>query len=89
VQIVPEVQINRKTFENVTLRVQNISSPYLSLINGETYYVVVRATNSGAQRLKGNASSAGVKVPSFHTTLKSRCMHAMAGLDWSVGRLCC
>lgn len=61
-QTVPEVAIGGKVFKNATLRVQNIMSPFLSLVTGETYFVVVQATNAGAQRLSGRTSSVGVKV---------------------------
>lgn len=52
-----------KVFSNMTLRVQNVSSPFQSLLNGMSYYVSVRATNNAAQRLTSVASSTAVKVP--------------------------
>lgn len=49
-------------FSNVTLYVQNVTTHFLDLVNGMTYYVSVRATSGGAQRLSSIASSAPVKV---------------------------
>lgn len=62
IQTVPEVGIGGRVYRNVTLRVQNITSPFLSLVAGETYFVLVQATTAGAQHLSGHVSSVGVKV---------------------------
>lgn len=66
-QVAPEVAIAGKVFRNMTLRVTNVFLPFLTLLNGMTYYVSVRATSGGAQRLTAVATSAAVKAsPSFH-----------------------
>ncbi len=49
-------------FSNLTLFTQNISFHYQTLVAGQTYNVVIRATNNGAQRLNGTATSDGVEV---------------------------
>lgn len=49
-------------FPNLTLYTQNISFHYQALVAGQTYNVAIRATNNGAQRLNGTASSDGVEV---------------------------
>ncbi len=61
-QVVPEVAIAGKVFSNVTLHVQNVTTHFLNLVNGMTYYVSVRATIGGAQRLSSIASSSPVRV---------------------------
>lgn len=64
-QVVPEVGIAGKVFSNLTLRTQNVSTPFQSLLNGMSYFVSVRATNNGAQRLTAIITSAAVKVPAL------------------------
>ncbi|EIE20201.1 hypothetical protein COCSUDRAFT_67530 [Coccomyxa subellipsoidea C-169] len=60
--VVPEVGIAGKVFSNMTLQTQNVSTPFQSLLNGMSYFVSVRATNNGAQRLTATTTSAAVKV---------------------------
>ena len=58
----PQAAINGTVFYNVTLIVQKSTSQYLSLVNGATYFVSVRATGAGAQGLTTVVSSSGVEV---------------------------
>ncbi|CAL8470951.1 g10493 [Coccomyxa elongata] len=60
--VVPEVAVAGKVFSNVTLHVQNVTTHFLNLVNGMTYYVSVRATSGGAQRFSSIASSGPVEV---------------------------
>ena len=56
------MSIGGSTFPNLTVLTQNISFHYQTLVPGEYYNVVVRATNNGAQRLNATASSDSVEV---------------------------
>lgn len=57
-----KLDIGGAKFNNVTLYTQTISFRYQTLVNGQMYHVLVRATNNGAQRLSATASSDGVVV---------------------------
>ena len=56
------MSIGGSTFPNLTVLTQNISFHYQTLVPGDYYNVVVRATNNGAQRLNATASSDSVEV---------------------------
>ena len=56
------MNIGGTSFSNATLYMQSISFRYQTLVNGQRYIVLVRATNNGAQRLNSTASSDSVEV---------------------------
>lgn len=56
------MDIGRTVYPNITLYTQNISFHYQTLVAGQMYSVVVRATSNGAQRLDAIASSDSVEV---------------------------
>lgn len=74
-QTAPQVVIHGSVFANVTVFTQQINPSYLTLVNGATYYVSVRATGAGAQGLSVVATSDAVEVSlskplsAFHKTM--------------------
>lgn len=61
------MEVGGASFSNATLYMQSISFRYQTLVNGQRYIVMVRATNNGAQRLNATASSDSVEVSSCQT----------------------
>ena len=62
VQMVPQVVLNGSVFANVTVFTQQITSSFLTFVNGASYYVSVRATAAGAEGLSAVATSSAVEV---------------------------
>ena len=72
------MDIGGTVYPNITLYTQNISFHYQTLVAGQMYNVVVRATSNGAQRLGAIASSDSVEVG--HASLASNDMQRVLSM---------